>query len=110
MYAARTVGQGHAGLKTCGGMLNLPKPMTNNNLDLIASAFSVAAKKVAEKSMLDAVNELSFDGDSVADIGVAVEQDKEKSQSVDRRSYRQTAKLFWYGLACKYWWPRAEKG
>ena len=52
VYAARTVGQGHAGLEKFCGMLNLPKPMTKNNFDLISNAFSVAAKEVAENNML----------------------------------------------------------
>ena len=56
--AARTVGQGYAGLEKFCGMLNLPEPMTNNNFDLISNIFSVAAKEVAEKRMLDAANEL----------------------------------------------------
>ena len=60
VYAARTIGQGYAGLKKFCGMLNLPKPMTNNNFDLISNTFSVAAKEVAEKSMLDAANELDM--------------------------------------------------
>ena len=73
VYAARTVGQGYAGLETFCGMPNLPKPMTNNNYDLISNTFSVAAKEVAEKSMLDAANELRHGDDSIADIGVSVD-------------------------------------
>ena len=44
VYAARTVGQGYAGLENFCGMLNLPKPMTNNNFGLISNTFSLAAK------------------------------------------------------------------
>ena len=35
--------------------------------------FSVAAKEVAEKSMLDTANELRDGGDSISDIGVSVD-------------------------------------
>ena len=73
VYAARTVGQGYAGLEKFCGMQNLPKPMTNNNFDLISNTFSVAAKGVSEKSMLDAANELRHGGDSISDIGVSVD-------------------------------------
>ena len=73
VYAARTVGQGYVSLEKCCGMLNLPKHMTNNNFDLISNTFSVAAKEVAEKSMLDAANELRHGDDSIADIGVSVD-------------------------------------
>ena len=44
-----------------------------NNFDLISNTFSVAAKEVAEKSMLDAANELRHGDDSIADIGVSVD-------------------------------------
>ena len=71
VYAACTVGQGYAGLEKICGMLNLPKPMTNNNFDLISNTFSVGAKEVAEKSMLDAANELRHG--SIADVGVSVD-------------------------------------
>ena len=47
--------------------------MTNNNFDLISNTFSVAAKEVAEKSMLDAANELRHGDDSISDIGVSVD-------------------------------------
>ena len=47
--------------------------MKNNNFDLISTTFSVAAKEVAEKSMLDAANELRHADDSIADIGVSVD-------------------------------------
>ena len=73
VYAARIVGQGYAGLEKFCEMLNLPKPMTNNNFDLISNTFSVAAKEVAEKSMLDAANELRHGDDSISDIGVSVD-------------------------------------
>ena len=47
--------------------------MTNNNVDLISNTFSVAAKEVAEKGMLDVANELRHGDDSISDIGVSVD-------------------------------------
>ena len=64
------------------GMLNLPKPMINNNFDLISNTFSVAAKEVAEKSMLDAANELRHGDDSIVDISVSVDGTWQRRGSV----------------------------
>ena len=81
VYALRSVGVGFNGLEKVCGILNLPKPMTRNNYDNISNVLKDSAKCVAEKSMQNAVNELTTfqrisyttaDG-PVIDIGVSVD-------------------------------------
>ena len=72
VYGMRTIGVDHTGLEKLCGMLNMPKPMTVKNFNNNSNMLRDAAKVVAEKSMVVAVNDLRKDAD-VIDIGVSVD-------------------------------------
>ena len=72
VYGMRTIGVDHTGLEKLCGMLNMPKPMTVKNFNNNSNMVRDAAKVVAEKSMVVAVNDLRKDAD-VIDIGVSVD-------------------------------------
>ena len=71
VYGMRTIGVDHTGLENLCGMLNMPKPMTVKQFNYNSNMLCHAAKGVAEKSMVVAVNDLRKDAD-VIDIGVSV--------------------------------------
>ena len=54
----RTLGHGHAGIEHFCTLMNMPKPMTQNNYDKLVLAISAAIKEIAEQTMLDAANDL----------------------------------------------------
>ena len=58
VYGMRSVGLDHSGLDKLCGMLNMPKPMTIKNFNNISSNLRDVAKVVAEKTMVDAIDEL----------------------------------------------------
>ena len=62
------------GLKNCG-MLNLPRPMTHKNVDVISSILGESAKETAEASMNGAVTNLhkGASNDKLADISVSID-------------------------------------
>lgn len=74
VYGMRSVGLDHSGLDKFCGMLNMPKPMTIKNFNNISSNLRDAAKVVAEKTMVDAIDELRTDrSEPIIDIGVSVD-------------------------------------
>ena len=77
VYAARTVGQGYSGLEKLCGMLNLPRPMTLKNFDVISRILGESAKETAKASMISAVNNLRLregaSNDKLVDIGVSID-------------------------------------
>ena len=77
VYAARTVGQGYSGLEKLCGMLNLPRPMTHKNFDVISRILGESAKETAKASMISAVNNLRLregaSNDKLVDIGVSID-------------------------------------
>ena len=58
VYTMRTLGHGHAGIENFCTLMNMPKPMTQNNYDKLVLAISAATKEIAEQTMLDAANDL----------------------------------------------------
>ena len=72
VYGMRTIGVDHTELETLCGMLNMPKTNDSNFFNKNSNMLRNAAKVVAEKSMVIAVNDLRKDAD-VIDIGVSVD-------------------------------------
>ena len=53
----RVLGHGHSGIEKFTSLMNMPKPMTQNNYDKIILKISVT-KTVAEETMSDAATDI----------------------------------------------------
>ena len=77
VYGMRTIGADHASLEKFCGFLNMPKPMTAKNFINISNNLRDAAKVVAQRSMMTAVNELriksNLNESDIIDTGVSVD-------------------------------------
>ena len=58
VYSMRAIGQGFAGLETFTTLMNMPRPMTKNNYNKIASSFAKVTETVANETMEEAVNDI----------------------------------------------------
>jgi len=58
VYAMRACGQGFAGIETFTTMMDMPKPMIQNNYDKVVIRFVVVAESVVNDTMTDAIEEL----------------------------------------------------
>ena len=58
VYAMTSCGQGHAGIDTFTTLMNIPKPMTLKNYNVIVKKFVDTVKEAAEETMQDACEEL----------------------------------------------------
>ena len=58
VYGMRSIGAGHASLGKLCCHLNMPKPMNSKNYDKLSNTLRDAVKIVAERSMVDVVEEL----------------------------------------------------
>ena len=58
VYAMRSCGQGYSGFSRFVSLMDLPKPMTFNNYNKIVLNLTIAAKSVAENTIIDAAQEL----------------------------------------------------
>ena len=70
----RAIGQGHSRIEKFTSLVNLPKPMTQNNYDKIVNKITDVVKIVAEESMSDAANDLRercVDSESILNTGVS---------------------------------------
>ena len=68
----RTLGHGHSGMEKFMSLMNMPKPMTQNNYDKLVN--KIATKSVAEETMTDAADDLrklNVGADNIVDIGVS---------------------------------------
>ena len=69
VYTMRTLGHAHAGIEIFCTLMNMPKPMTQNNYDKLVLAISAATKEIAEQTVLDTANALrEHNGASETDI------------------------------------------
>ena len=57
VYALRSCGVGHTGLKKICGLMNLSKPVARKNYDNISNQIGDAARDTAGKSMIEAAEE-----------------------------------------------------
>jgi hypothetical protein len=77
VYGMRTIGADHASLEKFCGFINMPKPMTARNFIKISNNLRDAAKVVAQRSMMTAVNELRIKSNlnetDIIDTGVSVD-------------------------------------
>ena len=77
VYGMRAIGADHASLEKFCGFLNMPKPMTAKNFINISNNLRDAAKVVAQRSMMTAVNELRIKSNlnetDIIDTGVSVD-------------------------------------
>ena len=55
----RVLGHGHSGIEKFTSLMNMPKPMTQNNYDKIAAKILNVTKAVAEETMSDAATRIS---------------------------------------------------
>ena len=85
VYAMRSCGQGFSGIERFTTLMDMPKPMTQNNYDKVVKSFAVVAETVANDTMTDAIEELKLEY-SVPDnttFDVSISQDG----SWQRRGY-----------------------
>jgi len=54
----RACGQGYAGVETFTTLMNMPKPMTENNYKSVVLKFVESTKEVAEETMSDATQDV----------------------------------------------------
>ena len=59
VYTMRVLGHGHSGIEKFTSLMNMPKPMTQNNYDKIAAKILNVTKAVAEETMSDAATRIS---------------------------------------------------
>ena len=75
IYSMRACGQGHAGLEKFCALMNIPRPMTQNSYDNIASTIISSVKLVAEETMAEAAQEIhekgELDEDGVTNTGIS---------------------------------------
>lgn len=75
VYTMRVMGHGHSGIEKFTSLMNMPKPMTQNNYDKLVNKIAGVTKNVAEETMSDAANDIreqvGVADDSPADIGVS---------------------------------------
>ena len=57
-YTMRVLGHGHSGIEKFTSLLNMPKPMTQNNYDKIILKIYNVTKTVAEETMSDAATDI----------------------------------------------------
>ena len=72
VYAMRNSGQGHSSLEQFSALMDMPKPMTKKNFQILNNKITRAVETIAEQTMLDASTELLVNKDS-ADVGVSVD-------------------------------------
>ena len=66
------VGHGHSGIEKFTSLMDMPKPMTQNNYDKIVTKMANVTKTVAEETMSDAANDIKKNvGDDVVDTSVS---------------------------------------
>ena len=73
-YTMRVLGDGHSGIEKFTSLMNMPKPMTQNNYDKITLKISNVTKAVAEETMSDAatdIREKDIYFNNVVDTGVS---------------------------------------
>lgn len=58
VYSMRSIGQGYGGIQKFTSLMDMPKPMTQNNYDKIIVKLKNIVKSVAEETMSDAVEEI----------------------------------------------------
>ena len=54
----RVLGHGHSGIDKFTSLMNMPKPMTQNNYDKIAAKILNVTKAVAEETISDAAKDI----------------------------------------------------
>ena len=72
VYGMRAIGRGYSSLRRLRGYLDSPESMTVNNYDKLSKSIKAVTKNVAERSMLDASEELKGEMDT-ADVAVSVD-------------------------------------
>ena len=58
VYTMRVLGHGNSGIEKFTSLMNMPKPMTQNNYDKIAAKILNVTKAVAEETMSDAAKDI----------------------------------------------------
>ena len=58
VYTMRVLGHGHSGIEKFTSLMNMPKPVTQNNYDKIAAKILSVTKAVAEETMSDAAKDI----------------------------------------------------
>ena len=58
VYTMHVLGHGHAGIEKFNHLMNIPKPMTQNNYDKVGSRIIKVVKNVAEYTMTEAAAEI----------------------------------------------------
>ena len=72
VYGMRSIGAGHASLGKLCCHLNMPEPMKCKNYDKLSNTLRDAVKIIAERSMVDVVEELRGENET-ADASVSVD-------------------------------------
>ena len=67
VYTMRVLGHGHSGLEKFAHLMNMPKPMTQNNYDKCIKSTLCAVEEVDEDTMADAAAEIRGSSDGVID-------------------------------------------
>ena len=78
----RATGQGYSGLETFTSLMNLPKPIIENNCDKIINKCVKTTKAVTGITMQDACEELKADSSSDAIKDVEVSSDRSWQRKV----------------------------
>ena len=71
VYTMRVLGHDHSGLEKFAHLMNMPKPMNQNNYDKCIKSTLCAVKEVAEDTMADAAAEIRGSSDGVVDKDVS---------------------------------------